>query len=146
MVAFLLLIVWPVAELYVVIKVAEAIGFLYTVLLLLAAWPVGWWAVRSQGRLVWRRLQRAVAEGRPPTREVLDGALVIVGGALLIVPGFISDAIGLFLLLPPTRSLARIGLRRNFRSRLVVRAVGATGRPYDVDSTAKDIDQPRLQP
>jgi UPF0716 protein FxsA len=146
MLALLLLIAWPVAELYVVIRVAEAIGFLFTLLLLIAAWPVGWWVVRSQGRAVWRRLQVAVAEGRAPTKEVLDGALVIVGGTLLIVPGFISDALALLLLLPPTRALIRLALRRNLHSRFVVRAVGATGRPYDVDSTAKDVDQPRLQP
>lgn len=146
MVALLLLIAWPIAELYVVIRVAEAIGFLYTLLLLIAAWPIGWWVVRSQGRAAWRRLQAAVAQGRSPTKEVLDGALVILGGALLIVPGFISDALGLLLLLPPTRALMRVGARRNLHSRFVVRAVGATGQPYDVDSTAKDIDQPRLQP
>jgi UPF0716 protein FxsA len=95
---------------------------------------------------MWRRLQAAVAEGRRPTREVLDGALVLLGGALLIVPGFIADAVGLVLLLPPTRALMRIVLRRNLQSRFVVRAVGATGQPYDVDSTASDVDQPRLQP
>src|SRR5947207_11363907 len=117
MLALLLLIAWPVAELYAVIRVAEAIGFLYMLLLLIAAWPIGWWVVRSQGRAVWRRLQVAVAEGRAPTTEVLDGALVIVGGTLLIVPGFISDALALLLLLPPTRALIRLALRRNLNSR-----------------------------
>lgn len=146
MLVLLLLIAWPVAELFVMFEVANAIGFLYMLLLLIVAWPIGWWAMRSQGRLMWRRLQAAVAEGRPPTREVLDGVLVLLGGALLIIPGFISDAIGLVLLLPPTRSLMRIVLRRNLQSRFVVRAVGATEPPYDVDSTARDVDQPRLQP
>jgi UPF0716 protein FxsA len=143
---FLLLILWPVAELFVVIQVADAIGFFYTVLLLLAGWPIGWWIVRSRGRAAWRRLQIAVSEGRPPGREVLDGALIIAGGSLLIVPGFISDVVGLVLLLPPTRALARILVMRNLQSRIVVRAVGATPPPYDVDSTAQDVDQPRLQP
>jgi UPF0716 protein FxsA len=146
MVALLLLIAWPAAELFVMFEVANAIGFFYMLLLLIVAWPIGWWVMRSQGRLVWRRLQAAVAEGRAPTREVLDGALVLVGGALLIIPGFISDAVGLLLLLPPTRALLRGVTRRNLRSRFVVRAVGATGQPYDVDSTASDVDQPRLQP
>jgi UPF0716 protein FxsA len=141
-----LLLLWPVAELFVMFEVANAIGFLYMLLALIVAWPIGWWAVRSQGRLMWRRLQAAVAEGRRPTREVLDGALVLLGGALLIIPGFISDAVGLVLLLPPTRALMRGLVRRNLQSRFVVRAVGATGRPYDVDSTATDVDQPRLHP
>ena len=99
----LLLICWPIAELFVAIEVAQAIGILATVLLLIVSWPLGLWLVRSEGRAAWRRLSAAVAEGRPPAKEVLDGALVMTGGALLIVPGFITDVIGLLLLAPPTR-------------------------------------------
>ena len=84
----LLLILWPVAELFVLIKVAEAIGVLYAILLLVVSWPLGTWVLRSQGRAAWRRLSAAVAAGRSPGREVLDGALVLIGGLLLIVPGF----------------------------------------------------------
>jgi len=101
----LLLICWPVAELLVAIEVAQAIGILATVLLLIVSWPLGLWLVRSEGRAAWRRLSVAVAEGRPPAREVLDGALIMTGGALLIVPGFITDVIGLVLLAPPRAPL-----------------------------------------
>ena len=139
----LLLICWPVAEVYVALQVANAIGALYTVLLLIASWPLGSWALRSQGRIVWRRLTAAVAEGRVPAREVLDGAIVLIGGALLIVPGFITDAVGLVLLAPGSRSLTRRVLARNLRSPIVVRTAR---REYDVDSTARDLDQPRLHP
>jgi UPF0716 protein FxsA len=142
----LLLLVWPIAELFVAIQVADAIGILWTVILLIAGWPLGTWALRSQGRAVWRRLSVAVSEGRPPGREVLDGALVLIGGALLIIPGFITDALGILALLPPTRALLRWLLVRNIQSRLVVRAVQFRGRPYDVDSTARDLDPPRLRP
>jgi UPF0716 protein FxsA len=143
----ILLICWPVAEVLVAIKVADAIGILATVLLLLASWPAGTWALRSQGRAAWRRLADAVAVGRPPGREVLDGALIVIGGLLLIVPGFITDAIGLILLLPPTRAIMRGVLVRNLQSRLVLRATRFTraSAGYDVDSTATDIDQPRLE-
>jgi UPF0716 protein FxsA len=147
MVVLLLLILWPVAELFVAIKVAEAIGVLLTVLLLIAGWPVGMWLVRTEGRSAWKRLSAAIAASRPPGREVLNGALVLIGGGLLIVPGFITDLVGLLLLLPPTRSLARAGIVRNFQSRLVVRAARFQGAPasaYDVDSTASDIDPPPL--
>jgi UPF0716 protein FxsA len=147
MVVLLLLILWPVAELFVAIKVAEAIGVLLTVLLLIAGWPVGMWLVRTEGRSAWKRLSAAIAASRPPGREVLNGALVLIGGGLLIVPGFITDLLGLLLLLPPTRSLARAGIVRNFQSRLVVRAARFQGAPasaYDVDSTASDIDPPPL--
>jgi UPF0716 protein FxsA len=146
MLALLLLICWPIAELFVAIQVADAIGILWTVILLVAGWPLGTWAVRSQGRAVWRRLTVAVSEGRPPGREVLDGALVLIGGALLIIPGFITDVLGILALLPPTRALLRGTLVRNIQSRLVVQAVRFTDRPYDVDSTARDLDQPRLRP
>ncbi len=140
--------VWAAAELFVAIKVADAIGVLATVVLLVLSWPVGSWALRSRGRAAWRRLSAAVSAGRSPGREVLDGALVLIGGLLLIVPGFISDVLGVIALLPPTRALLRRQLARNLQSRLVVRATQFTGaaRPYDVDSTASDIDQPQLHP
>ena len=139
-------IVWLVAELFVVIKVAGAIGIGYTILLLVAGWPLGAWALRSQGRAAWQRLGAAVSAGRSPGHEVLDGVLVLVGGLLLIVPGFISDVIGAFALLPPSRSLLRRQLARNLHSRFVVNATRyGGGRPYDVDSTATDVDQSQLR-
>ena len=145
MFAVLLLILWPVAELFVIVKVADAIGILLTIVLLIAGWPLGGWLVRAEGRTAMRRLSEAVNAGRRPGREVLDGALVLAGGALLIVPGFITDVLGLALLLPPVRALARLGIVRNLRSRFVVRATRfADRRGYDVDSTATDLAATRL--
>jgi UPF0716 protein FxsA len=148
MTVLLAFVVWAALELFVAIKVADAIGVLATVVLLLVSWPIGSWALRSQGRAAWRRLGAAVSAGRSPGREVLDGALVVLGGALLIVPGFIADVLGVLALLPPTRTLMRRGLARNLQSRVVLSATKFTGasRPYDVDSTASDIDQPQLHP
>ena len=148
MILVLVLLLWAALELFVAIKVADAIGVLATVVLLLLSWPLGSWALRSQGRAAWRRLGAAVSAGRSPGREVLDGALVVLGGALLIVPGFISDVLGVLALLPPTRALMRRGLARNLQSRVVLSATRFTGasQPYDVDSTATDIDQPQLHP
>jgi UPF0716 protein FxsA len=144
--ALALLILWPIAELLVAIQVAHAIGALATVVLLIATWPLGTWALRTHGAAAWRRFVDAVAAGRPPAREAVDGALVLIGGVLLIVPGFITDAIGAFLVLAPTRALLRPLLLRNARRRTFVRAAGfARGRSYDVDSTATDIDQPQLR-
>jgi UPF0716 protein FxsA len=146
MVALVFLVCWAVAELLVAIKVAEAIGVLLAIVLLIATWPLGTWALRSQGAAAWRRLVAAVQEGRPPAREVVDGALVLLGGALLIVPGFITDAIAVCLLLPPTRALMRPLLLRNVQTKLFAQATGfGRRRPYDVDSTASDIDQPQLR-
>jgi UPF0716 protein FxsA len=143
----LLLIVWPLLELFVAFEVSQLIGVTYTVLLILLSVPVGMWAVRSQGRAVWRRLADGIAVGRPPARAVLDGALVLIGGVLFILPGFISDALGALLLLPPSRAGVRRLLVRNFQGRFVRQVGGfsASGRSYDVDSTATDVEQPRLR-
>lgn len=146
----LLLILWPVAELFVAFEVARAIGVLLTIVLLLVSWPVGGWLMRAEGRVALRRLSAAVAQGRTPGREVIDGALVLLGGVLLIIPGFITDVLGLALLLGPVRALGRRLLARNVQSRLLRRALrftrppGGSATDYDVDSTANDIDRGRL--
>jgi UPF0716 protein FxsA len=145
----LLLLLWPLAELFVIVIVADAIGVLDTILLLVAGVPLGAWALRSQGAAVWRRMTAAVAAGSPPAQHVIDGALVIVGGTLLIIPGFITDVLGIALLLPPSRALVRRLVVRNFESRLIVLTARFTRRPggsYDVDSTAADVDPPSLHP
>jgi UPF0716 protein FxsA len=144
MLVVVLLILWPIAELFVAIKVADAIGVLLTVVLLFAGWPLGTWLLRSRGRAAWGRLAAAVQAGRTPGREVLDGALVLLGGLLLMIPGFITDVLGLLLLLTPARALTRRLVLRNLQSRVMMRAVRFGGRDYDVDSSATDVDQPRL--
>ncbi len=141
----LLLLAWPIAELVVAIEVARALGVLTMIVLLVLGWPVGMWALRSQGRLVWRRLAKAAGEQRVPGREVIDGALVLIGGTLMIVPGFITDALGLLCLLPPTRLGLRSLLVRNLQGRALTRAFRVTGvREHDVDSTARDVEPPHL--
>jgi UPF0716 protein FxsA len=145
----ILFILWPLAELVAIVEVANAIGALLTFLLLLAGLPVGVWALRSQGAAVWRRAADAIATGRPPGRHLIAGALVVAGGTLLILPGFITDVLGIVLLLPPTRALATRLVTRNLESRLVVRTARFTRRRSpgtDVDSTAIEIDPPRLSP
>ena len=154
-VLLLLFVVVPLVELYVIIQVGQAIGALPTIALLLLDSIVGSLLLRAQGRTVWRRFRAALAAGRPPARETVDGALVIFGGALMLTPGFVSDAFGILLLLPPTRAFARRGILRSARTRLflgfggVAGAAGAARRgrarqDYDVDSTARDVDQPGL--
>jgi UPF0716 protein FxsA len=152
-----LFIVVPVIELAAILQVGNWIGFWPTLGLLVADSILGSILMRSQGRAVWRRFNAAVAEGRPPAREVIDGVLVIFGGALLLTPGFVSDVFGLAFLLPPTRAVIRRLLVRRFSSRLVVSAFGGgragragpagptgPGMRYDVDGTATEVDQQRL--
>ena len=127
----------PLAELYVILKVGDAIGAPLTILLLAADSVLGSVLLRSQGRAVWRRFTKAVQEGRMPHREVLDGVLVIFGGAFLITPGFLTDIVGLLLLLPPTRSVIRGLVARRLGRRIVT-----TNEPFDVEGTATEYDAP----
>ena len=115
-------IVVPIAELYVLIQIGQAIGVLPTIALLILDSILGAALMRQQGRAAWMRFNRALAEGRVPGREVIDGVLVIFGGALLLTPGFLSDVLGLILLLPPTRAIVRGVLVRRFGGRLVASA------------------------
>jgi UPF0716 protein FxsA len=117
----LLFIVVPIAELYVTLQVGDAIGVAPTIALLVVDSLLGSLLLRNQGRSVWRQFNQAMAEGRVPHREILDGAAVIFGGAFLITPGFLTDIVGLLLLLPPTRAalrrfvVARLGRRFSTR-------------------------------
>jgi UPF0716 protein FxsA len=141
----LLFIVVPIAELAVIIQVGSLIGFWWTVALLLADSVLGSMLMRSQGRAAWRRFNAAVAEGRAPTREVLDGVLVIFGGALLLTPGFITDVFGLLFLFPPTRVLVRRLLIRRAALRVMVSSRRPSReRSQDVDGTAVDVEPDQL--
>lgn len=147
MLAALFLVLWPIAELLVAIEVARLVGVLVMVLLLVISMPLGLRLMRAEGRGAWRRLRLTAAQGTPPGREVLDAGLIVAGGTLLIVPGFITDVVGLLLLIAPTRRFARSLLIRNLGRRMMVAAAGrrpAPGRGYDVDSTASEIDRAQL--
>ncbi len=99
---FLAFLVVPLVELYVLIQVGQAIGALPTIVILLADSLIGAMLMRSQSRAAWQRFLTASRSGKVPAREVVDGALVIFGGALLLTPGFVTDILGVLLLLPPT--------------------------------------------
>ena len=136
-------IVLPLAELYVILEVVgEAIGPVWTILLLAADSVLGSVLLRSEGRTVWRRFNDALSAGRMPHREVMDGVLIIFGGAFLITPGFITDILGLLLLIPPTRGLVRRVLVRRLGNRLAVGVVerGRPPRSWDVEGTATEQD------
>jgi len=134
----LLFLLVPIAELYVIIQVGEAIGLGWTVVLLIADSVLGSLLLRAQGRAVWGRFNDTLAQGRVPHREVVDGVLVIFGGALLLTPGFLTDIVGVTFLLPPTRAVIRRFLMRRLGRRAQVR----TPRGYDVEGTAREYDDP----
>jgi UPF0716 protein FxsA len=143
-------VIVPLAELYVILQVGDAIGIVPTLAILVADSLLGSWLLKSQGRAVWKRFNETLGAGRVPHREIVDGVLVIFGGAFLITPGFITDVFGVLLLLPPTRAL----FRRSLQRRLELRAVSSAGRArrrgsdsdYDVEGTATEHYEPPPSP
>jgi len=100
----------PVMELYILIEAGRMIGIGATVGLIMLTGVAGAWLARSQGLEILRRIQQETANGQMPARTLIDGALILVGGLLLLTPGFFTDALGFSFLVPITRELWRKGL------------------------------------
>ena len=109
---FAALLLIPLADALLLVVVAGALGWVPTVALVVLTAFLGMLFVRAEGRHTLRKLQGAVASGREPTNELLDGALLLVAGAFLLTPGLVTDALGFLLAVPPTRYLVRTGLKR----------------------------------
>jgi len=139
---FLLFLVVPIAELYVIVQVAGGLGIPETILLLIGISVVGAWLAKVAGIGVLNRFQRTVRAGRVPSAEVVDGALVLFAGALMITPGFLSDCLAIALLLPPTRAAVRgVILRRIRAGGGIVRIVaGSPTAPRDPAAGVWDVD------
>jgi UPF0716 protein FxsA len=135
-----LLITVPIAELWVIVQVADGIGILWTLLLLFGISIAGARLLRQQGTSTWQRLRETTAAGGIPTEEVTDGAMILFGGALLLTPGFLTDVVGLLLLIPPTRTaikkLFRRVMARRARSRERRRGIYTT-RVVKVERTPR---------
>lgn len=151
MVFVLVLIGVPIVEVFAFIEVGRAIGWLLAVVLLVGTSLLGTRLLRVQGRAAIDRVSLAVSEQRAPGRAAIEGALGFLGAVLLVVPGFVTDALGALLLLGPTRTLTRRWISKNYAGRLMSFAVTAGRfasrdrgvRPADVESTAveDDLDQ-----
>lgn len=107
---FVAFLVVPLVEIYALIQVGQVIGAWWTVLILVLDSLLGAWLLRRAWRGSWAALRRATGSGQLPSRELADAALVVVGGTLLLTPGFVTDLVGFFLLLPMTRPVARRAL------------------------------------
>lgn len=119
---FLALLVVPVAEIAVIIAVGNLIGGWQTLAVLLAESALGAYLVKHEGRLSWQALKLALSSGQMPARELADAILILVGGTLLLTPGFLTDMVGFFFILPLTRPITRRLLQRVVERRLVGRA------------------------
>ncbi|MGH9276110.1 MAG: FxsA family protein [Acidimicrobiales bacterium] len=135
----LLFLVVPIAELYVIVQVTHGIGVPETILLLIGISVVGAWLAKVAGIGVLNRLQHTVRQGKVPSGELVDGALVLFAGALMITPGFLSDCLAILLLLPPTRALVRRSVLRRIRAggSLITVVTGRGDAPGD--GAADDI-------
>lgn len=121
----LALIVLPMVEIAVILAVGRAIGGWPTFGLLLLESALGAWLVRREGSRAWNALATALRSGRMPSRELTDAALVLVGGTLLLTPGFVTDVAGFFCVTPFTRALARPILAAVVQRRLLGVVVGS---------------------
>lgn len=149
----------PIAELYLIVQVADGIGVPETILLLIGISFVGAWLARVAGIGVLNRLQRTLREGKVPSAELVDGALVLFAGALMVTPGFLSDALAILLLLPPTRAVARGIVLKRIRAggglfQVVTSVPTGTRGPgpqgeaevWDVDGWEDPPDRPGIGP
>ncbi len=128
MVLLVALLCVPLLELYVIIQVAGGVGTGQTIVLLIVVSVVGAWMVRRSGIGVLNQIQERLSRGELPAAQLVDGLLILLAGALMLTPGFITDAVGLLLLFLPTRVLVRSLLMRHFAKRITVGGwMGAPG-------------------
>ncbi len=114
----LLLVVGPIVELWFIIQVAQVIGGWETLALLLVEGAVGAWLIKRQGRAVIAKVDERLRNHQLPTKELADGLLILMAGALMLTPGFLTDIVGFALLFPPTRAVARAVLLKRFTARM----------------------------
>lgn len=127
---FVLFVVVPLIEIYVLIQVGQVIGPWWTILLLVADSLFGTWLIRREGGRAFAGLRAALDSGRMPARELADGALILIGGTLMLSPGFVTDAFGILLILPFTRPAFRGVLTRIVTARLLASSrTGNARRP-----------------
>lgn len=144
---FLLLLAVPIIELMVIVYAAQAIGTPFTVVMLVVVSLVGAWLVKVEGIGVWRRFTSTVSRGKVPHREIVDGVLILVAGALMLTPGFVTDAVGLLLLAPPSRAVVRGAVIKRITGGVFVGVPGA-GRAFtrddvwDTSGFETDTDDP----
>ncbi len=122
--AFLVL---PILEIFLLIRAGQAFGAWWTLGLLILSAVIGAWLVRHEGAKTFAALRTALNSGRMPGRELADGALILVAGTLMLTPGFLTDGLGLLIVLPPTRPVFRSLLTRVVTARVTVIGPGGAG-------------------
>jgi UPF0716 protein FxsA len=136
---FLLFVIMPIVELYTIIRMSSYIGFFNTLAVMFVVAVVGSWLVKREGLRVWRRFNESVAAGKVPTRDIVDGVLILGAGALLLTPGFFSDIFGLLMLFPPSRAAFRGMLMKRSRRNIIVIRRSSTIQGDIIDTDATDV-------
>ncbi|KRE95992.1 exlusion protein FxsA [Nocardioides sp. Soil774] len=135
-------VVVPLAEIWAILQVGRLVGPWWTIALLVLDSLVGAWLVKREGGRAWRALREALQGGRMPARELADGALVLIGGTLMLSPGFLLDVVGILLVLPFTRPFARRLLTSVVERRLVAAPFGPRSGPGDAGRPGPGGDGP----
>ncbi|WP_310528557.1 FxsA family protein [Nocardioides sp.] len=135
-------VVVPLLEIFVLIQVGQVIGAWWTILLLIADSILGTWLIRREGGRAWAALRSALNSGQMPAKELADGALILIGGTLMLSPGFVTDLLGIVLILPLTRPLARRALTGVVTRRLA----GAGAAAYIPRTGPRNQQRPHPNP
>lgn len=134
---FAAFVVVPLVEIWTIIQVGQAIGPCWTILLLVLDSILGSWLIKREGSRAFRALRDAIDSGRMPARELADGGLILVGGTLMLAPGFVTDAFGILMILPFTRPLFRGLLTQVVASRFAVGRIGGFPGPGGAPGNAR---------
>lgn len=146
---FLLFLLVPIAEIYVLIEVGEVIGAGWTILFVIATAVLGAWLVKLQGLVTMQRAQASIRRGEPPALEMLEGMTLFISGFLLLIPGFVTDAVGFLLLVPTLRRTLLLKLIRNsnviFRQQWSARGRYSQSDDIIEGEVIKDDDQRHIR-
>lgn len=138
---FVAFVVVPLVEVFVLVQVGQVIGPWWTILLLIGASVLGAWLIKREGARSWAALRDALQTGRMPARELADATLILIGGTLMLTPGFVSDVLGVLLILPFTRPIARGMLTRIVATRLLGPLGGPPAGPRDARRPGQGPDE-----
>ncbi len=142
---FLLFLVVPLLEIYLLIKAGSVIGALPTVALVVFTAVLGGFLLRLQGLSTLNRMRANMTQGKLPAMEIMEGAALLVAGGLLLTPGFFTDAIGFLLLIPPLRRYWLLKIINRVTINSVSRNEGRGPRTFDGESWRDDDEDPRLR-
>ena len=135
-------VVLPLVELCLVLLLGQYLGIAWTIVFIIGTGLLGTWLARTQGISTYRRIQQELSQGRMPTDSLIDGALILLAGVLLITPGVLTDLVGILLMIPPTRILFRRWLigwfQRNFKIQTLSSGVPRASGDGVVDSYATE--------